>query len=130
MILLDVDRNLAGHVAVALAKHRQALRREQVAAPEGLDDLLDAMTSRARSGQGATALDPAADLSQYQPVTAPLLLTKTEAAETLGVSPRSVDRLIADGRLTAVKTGAASVRIRRSDLESFVASLDPVSQSA
>lgn len=129
MILLTDDRVLAGHVAIALARHRQALRREQVTAPEGFDDLLDAMTRLARSGQAATHLDPVADLAEYAPVT-PLLLTKAEAGEALGISTRSVDRLIADGRLTAVRTGTASVRIRRSDLENYVASLDPVSESA
>lgn len=127
MILLDLNPPLAGHVAVALARHRQALRREQLTVPDGFGDLLDAMTRLARQGRDTTDLASATDLSDYAPVPAPLLLTKAEAAEALSMSVRNLDRVVASGRLQAVRTGAASVRIRRVDLEAYVASLEPVS---
>jgi excisionase family DNA binding protein len=53
-----------------------------------------------------------------------LLVDVSEAAEMLGVSSRQVERLVASGALPSVKVGA-SRRIRRADLEAFVASLPP-----
>lgn len=51
--------------------------------------------------------------------------TREEAAEYLRVSPRSVDRLAASGRLLRVKFGdhdKSRVRFRRQDLDAFVES--------
>lgn len=86
------------------------------------------MTRRAKVGHDRTDLASAAELVEYAPVAAPLLLTKAEAAEALGMSVRNLDRIVASGRLQAVRTGAASVRVRRSDLEAYVAELQPVSE--
>lgn len=52
---------------------------------------------------------------------APLTLTRQEAAEYLGVSLPSLDRLAAMGALTSIKLGGRMVRYRRSDIEAFVA---------
>jgi excisionase family DNA binding protein len=49
------------------------------------------------------------------------LLTVPEVAELLRLSPRSVRRLIADGRLPVVRLGHA-IRIRPQDVEALVAS--------
>ena len=46
----------------------------------------------------------------------PELMTKKEAAEFLGVSVKTIERLIASGKLQAVKI-LRSVRIRVSDLK-------------
>jgi excisionase family DNA binding protein len=51
-------------------------------------------------------------------------LTKSEAAEQLGVSLRSIERLISAGRLPLVHVGAAA-RVRAADLGAYVQSLDP-----
>jgi excisionase family DNA binding protein len=49
------------------------------------------------------------------------LLTVPEVAELLRLSPRSIRRLIADGRLPVVCLGHA-IRIRPQDVEALVAS--------
>lgn len=51
-----------------------------------------------------------------------LLLTPKEAAQTLGVSTRTLFTWTANGELPAVRLGARSVRYAMSDLENFIAS--------
>jgi excisionase family DNA binding protein len=46
--------------------------------------------------------------------------TRREAADFMRVAERTVDRLLAEGRLKALRIGR-SVRIRLSDVESFLA---------
>jgi excisionase family DNA binding protein len=52
-----------------------------------------------------------------------VLLTIEETADELRLSRRQVERLAAAGRLRTVVIGSAR-RVRRTDLEDFVASLD------
>jgi excisionase family DNA binding protein len=52
-----------------------------------------------------------------------LLLTKPEAAEQLGVSLRTIERLISAGRLPLVHVEGAA-RVRVADLEAYVQGLD------
>ena len=52
-----------------------------------------------------------------------LLRTKTEAAEQLGVSVRTIERLISAGRLPLVHVEGAA-RVRVADLQGYVQSLD------
>jgi excisionase family DNA binding protein len=52
-----------------------------------------------------------------------LLITKSEAAEQLGVSLRTIERLIAAGRLPLVHVAGAA-RVRVADLGAYVQSLD------
>jgi excisionase family DNA binding protein len=53
-----------------------------------------------------------------------LLITKAEAAEQLGISVRTVERLIAAGRLPLVHVEGAA-RLRVADLEAYVDALVP-----
>ena len=52
-----------------------------------------------------------------------LLITKSEAAEQLGVSLRTIERLIAAGRLPLVHVEGAA-RVRVADLGEYVQGLD------
>jgi excisionase family DNA binding protein len=52
-----------------------------------------------------------------------LLLTKSEAAEQLGVSLRTIERLISTGRLPLVHVAGAA-RVRVADLGAYVQGLD------
>ena len=52
-----------------------------------------------------------------------LLITKSEAAEQLGVSVRTIERLITSGRLPLVHVEGAA-RVRVADLGAYVQSLD------
>jgi excisionase family DNA binding protein len=53
-----------------------------------------------------------------------LLTTKSEAADQLGVSVRTVERLITAGRLPLVHVEGAA-RLRVADLEAYVDALVP-----
>lgn len=48
------------------------------------------------------------------------LLNKKDVSERLGVSHRTITRLIESGELKALKIGA-QVRVRQSDLDKFIA---------
>ena len=51
----------------------------------------------------------------------PQLLTRQEAADVLGVSVGTVKRRIATGDLPAFRDGRRIVRVRRTDLERYIA---------
>jgi excisionase family DNA binding protein len=55
-------------------------------------------------------------------------LTVAQAADELAVAERSIRRLIADGDLRAVKTGAWVVHIHRSDLDRLLRAARVVQQ--
>ena len=61
-------------------------------------------------------------MAQADQVTERLLVTKAEAAELLGVSVRTVERLIAHGQLPLLHIERAS-RLRLADVEAYVNSL-------
>lgn len=46
-------------------------------------------------------------------------ITRTEAAELLGLSVRQVERYIEQGKLTKYKRGSYYVRLKREDVETF-----------
>jgi excisionase family DNA binding protein len=48
------------------------------------------------------------------------MLTKQQAAEMLGVSPRQIQRWIADRKLVASRPSHKILRIRRQELERFM----------
>jgi excisionase family DNA binding protein len=52
-----------------------------------------------------------------------LLITKSDAAEVLGISLRTIERLISSGRLPLVHVEGAA-RVRVTDLEAYVQSLE------
>lgn len=51
---------------------------------------------------------------------APRLLTATEVAELLGLTPRTVKRLAAEGRLARVVLGRRSTRYRQDDVARLI----------
>lgn len=53
---------------------------------------------------------------------APVLLRLSEAAHVLAVSLSTVERLVRSGELASVHVGAG-VRVRRDDLDSYIAAL-------
>lgn len=60
------------------------------------------------------------------------LITRNEAADLLGVSVRTVDRLIKGGHLTSVKLGTrqqSSVRVREGEVMAIVAGRTDLSES-
>ena len=48
------------------------------------------------------------------------LLTRSDVAGILGITTRTLDRWISDGRLAVVRLGDHTVRIARAELERFI----------
>ncbi len=48
-------------------------------------------------------------------------LTREQARERLGIGLRTLDRLIAEGKLPAYKVGSRLVRIRDTDIDAYMA---------
>ena len=90
--------------------------------PREIEELANFLMSSARDRQGATTAAPAGRSRHHASVANRLLMTKSEVAEQLHVSVRTVERLVAAGRLPQVYV-EHSARIRVKDLEFFVESL-------
>lgn len=118
---------MLSHIAVALAVHARAMARNGMPLPDGfveLVDLVEGAASYASPRQVAPSLAGAVLGIDGAVMERSELLSKAGAGQILNVSPRTVDRLIASGDLIAVRI-AGSVRIRRADLDAYVAALTP-----
>jgi excisionase family DNA binding protein len=123
---------LAGHIALALYQYLRRLHREGLRTPAGVEELTGLLVDLSRARQVASGdaaerrLPPNAarrhTMTHHAPVPDRLLVTKTEAAERLSVSVRTVERLVATGSLPQVHVGRLP-RFRVSDLEAYVRSL-------
>jgi excisionase family DNA binding protein len=103
----------------ALRAHALELRRRGVAAPQlsEFTKALERSRIRVTSGQAVTdviELEGTAHTLDMRPV----FVNRSCAAALLSVSERTVTRLVADGRLKAIRLGGA-VRYRVADLEAF-----------
>ena len=114
MIILEPDRALASHLAVAVRRHQEDLRRAGLPAPPGLAEFFEMVHKRARAGHSGTGIDTALDAVNHRQQ--PLLLTNAEAAALLNVSLRTVSRMIADDSLPVTRVTGAP-RIRRVNVE-------------
>lgn len=123
-VLALVDEEVAGHLALALARHLRRCRDDGLEVPDAVRQLADATLAVARGRQEATNVDVLAELTDGGPAMGSYLLDYETAARLLGVSRRTVERLVASGDLVAVTVGDGSPRIRRSDLEAYVDGLD------
>jgi excisionase family DNA binding protein len=113
---------LPTHLARAITRYVRQLRKDGLPVPFFLDELAAFLTLYVRTRQAATGLDGDYRTPQDVPVMPRLLITKAEAAEQLGVSVRTVERLIAAGGLPLVHVEGAA-RLRVADLEAYVDSL-------
>jgi excisionase family DNA binding protein len=112
-----LDAIEAGHLALALARHRSGLEAEGREVPAVLVDLLLASLSAARSGQTVLlrpggAHDPNVSLLDY-----------STAAEVASVSERTIRRRVATGELRARRIGRR-VLIHPDDLASWLDAAD------
>jgi excisionase family DNA binding protein len=116
------------HLATAVRNHRRRLRRDGLAEPGLLAELEAICTFAAQCGTWRPELarleapGHAAVMDAARPVER-MLFTYRQAAETLEIGERTVRKLVREGRLPAVRIGGA-VRIRRTDLDAYVAGLD------
>lgn len=121
LLLAHLARAVATYIPQADAEARQAGYRvpaELLLVAEWLADLATVRQDVTRVGDRGAAGDAGRMTSSA------LLMTKREVAVELRTSVRSVERRIAAGDLVAVKL-EGSTRVRRSDLEAYVAGLSP-----
>lgn len=122
-VILDPDRAEALHLAVALDLHRQTCRTNGVFLPAALDQLGAWCWRRAKGdSEGQTGPTLAEIVRTFQ--TPSVMLTYAQAAQWLKVSTRTLKRMVTAGEIPTVTVGG-SVRIRRADLEHYIASLGP-----
>jgi excisionase family DNA binding protein len=114
---------LVAHLVVALSRYVRQLRVEGGRAPAQIEDLIPFLADRVRALHGLPMLDPRRVPSGSSAVPGRLLITKSEAAEQLGVSLRTIERLISAGRLPLVHVEGAA-RVRVADLEAYVQGLE------
>ena len=112
------------HLALAITRYVRQLRMDGLPVPSMIEELAAFLTLYVRTRQAATGVDGDYGTPQVFPVVRRLLITKAEAAEQLGISVRTVERLIAAGRLPLVHVEGAA-RLRVADLEVYVDALIP-----
>lgn len=108
------------HLSVALSRHVCQLHRECLPVPHEVEELAVFLMRVARTPPIPPADERAA--SDHAGMPDRLLVTKGEAAERLGISVRTIERLVACGRLPQVQVERLA-RFRVCDLEAYVHAL-------
>jgi excisionase family DNA binding protein len=114
---------LMAHLVIALSRYHRLLRTTGGRVPAEIEDLVLVLTDRARAPHPVPLHDPCRAPSALSAIPRRLLVTKSEAAEQLSVSLRTLERLISAGRLTLVHVEGAA-RVRVADLEAYVQRLE------
>jgi excisionase family DNA binding protein len=112
------------HLALAITRYVRQLRKDGLPVPLMVDELAAFLTLYVRTRQAAIGVDGDYGTPHDVPVVRRLLITKAEAAEQLGISVRTVERLVAGGRLPLVHVEGAA-RLRVADLDAYVDALVP-----
>lgn len=99
MRVIIADAEALDHLAAATLTYCQQLRRDGYAVSTELSRLARELHQAARNGRELPALEPLARPAE------PVAMSKKQAADQLGISERSVHRLISDGRLPVVRVG-------------------------
>jgi excisionase family DNA binding protein len=107
------------HVTLALSRHVRQLQSEGVPVPREVEELTTFLVhlARIRHAPPAVAVMNGSDHAAVVPDR--MLVTKHEAAHLLGVSVRTLERLVAGGRLQQVQVERLA-RFRIGDLEAYV----------
>lgn len=113
-----INGDLAGHLAVAIQRHREVLDRLGYASPPELPELQDVLVTIARGGPGRPQTAAVVNGATVRGVDHDWL-TPDETAVVSGLSPRTIRRRIADGSLQSSKIGR-SRRVSRTDLDEFM----------
>ena len=116
MLVLELDWKARGHVAAALKAHVAWCRRQSIPIPAAVVELLSALTMADASGQTRPGNQTAIPTSDAGAV----LISFDAAAARLGVSTRTVRRLVAAGQLHAVTIGSRGRRVHVDDLTTFI----------
>jgi excisionase family DNA binding protein len=114
---------LMAHLVIALSKYHRLLRMNGGRVPAEIEDLVLVLTDRAGGLHPVPLLDHCRAAAASSVMPRRLLVTKSEAAEQLCVSLRTLERLISAGRLPLVHVEGAA-RVRVADLEAYVQRLE------
>lgn len=110
------------HVTLALSRHVRQLQSEGVPVPREVEELTTFLVHLARIRHAPPAVAVKDGFDHDAVVPDRMLVTKHEAAQVLGVSVRTVERLVAAGRLQQVQVERLA-RFRIGDLEAYVRGL-------
>jgi excisionase family DNA binding protein len=114
---------LIAHLIVALSRYVRQLRAEGGRVPVQVESLVTFLIDTARARHDLAVLDSWRPASDHSFMPRRLLLTKRDAAELLGISLRTIERVISAGRLPLVHVEGAA-RVRVTDLEAYVQGLE------
>jgi excisionase family DNA binding protein len=112
-------REVVRHVTVALSRHVRQLHVDGVPVPREVEELTAFLVHLARIRHGSPEVAGTQGIGQHPVLPDRMLVTKHEAAQLLGVSVRTVERLVAAGRLQQVQVERLA-RFRVGDLEAYV----------
>jgi excisionase family DNA binding protein len=125
-----LSREDVAHLHRALAAHAAWCRTNQVTRPPGICRLEALLRDTGGHGVTTVATHPGVGDAAGHVHDEPLLCVSLDAAGArLGVSGRTVRRLVDAGELPAVRIGG-SPRVRLDDLSAYVAGLVPAEPSA
>ena len=114
---MSAGDRLLPHLVRALSEHSRWLHRQGIAGPPELLALIEGLA--ALSGHARTEVGAPPAPADDQPVR---LIGEAEVARCLGLSPRTVRRLLASGDLPSVTVGRAR-RVHVDDLDRYIATL-------
>jgi excisionase family DNA binding protein len=114
---------LIAHLTVALSRYLRQLRGGGGRVPVQVEALVTFLTDTVSARRDLTVLDSWGAASDHAIMPRRLLLTKSDAAKLLGISLRTIERVISAGRLPLVHVEGAA-RVRVTDLEAYVQGLE------
>jgi excisionase family DNA binding protein len=118
LLVTALDRDCAGHLAIALRRHIDALKKTGRVVPPGIAQLAETALEIVNKQQEASA-----SISRRDPPEDGLrdkeYLSRTDVAQLAGTSTATVDRWIRSKRLPSTKHGRTR-RIARADLDAFL----------
>jgi excisionase family DNA binding protein len=118
LLAIRLDPDVAGHLAVAVRRHREVLDRLGRASPPALAELEELLVAVARGGPEQSGAAAAVNGANVRSVDHDWL-TPDECSLATGLSPRTIGRRIAAGDIRSSKIGR-SRRINRGDLDQFM----------
>jgi len=116
MLVLELDGDVSGHLAIAVRLYRDMLRKHGMAEPPELEQLEQTACRVAAGGQKRSRVSSTVAVEEHRERA---YLDRRQAANIAGASVSTVDRWIRRGELSATRRGRI-VRIKRSDLDSFL----------
>jgi CRP-like cAMP-binding protein len=128
--------NLAGaqnpeivrHLSFALSRHVRRLHQQCLPVPREVEELAIFLVRLARIRQDPPVSADEYGMVHHRGMPDRLLVTKAEAAERLGVSVRTIERLVATGRLPQVRMFPAQ-SCRVTPMPSSARSMPPINPS-